>query len=76
MASLPNSDQTVGPDDIPRRCVASPIAGSVISGSEAQNESKHGALSTESMISSLDVYNGERAFRNGWVFWVNPDDCD
>jgi hypothetical protein len=28
MANLPNSDQTVGPeDDVPRRCIACPVRG-------------------------------------------------
>ena len=58
----------MGPDDIPRRWVASPMAmvGSdwiSTSGSEEHTESKHGALSIDSsVISSLDVYIFEDFF--------------
>ena len=76
----------MGPDDSPRRCVASPIAGisatsgSEESGSEEQIESKQGALSTESMISSLlDVYNCDGVFLKGTLgrkFCTKANDCD
>jgi len=79
IASLPNSVQTVGPEDIPSRCVASPIdfivAGSVAaSGSEEHTESKHGALSTESISSSFDVCKLDGKCRAALLGWTKAAD--
>jgi len=63
----PNSVHTVGPDLIPRRWVASPMAwdpGTPSgSGSEEHMESKQGALSIRSILNaSLDPYICEMCF--------------
>ena len=79
--SLPNSDQTVGPDDMPRRWVASPIAmmgTASASGLDEHTESKQGALSTRPLISAPEAYNCECEFLKATLSFgsMNADDCD